>query len=115
MLPDSGVAAADRLIHLRDLARELGLSMRDSDLQRRLWEARRRGAGAIEMIRPGEAVSAPPTLWAWEGVVMRGDSNLLVSLPKIGKTTLLVAAIAAWHYGMPDYLGLSFSGPCPPV
>ena len=113
--PDSGIAAADRLIHMRELSRELGLSLRDGDLQRRLWEARRRSAGAVEMIRPGEAVSAPPTVWAWEGVLMHGDSNLLVSVPKVGKTTVLVAAIAAWHYGMPDYLGLPFMGPCPPV
>jgi len=111
----SKVAPADRVIHLRELARELGLSLRDGDLQRRIWSARRRAAGAIEMITPGNAVDAPEAPWLWEGLLMANDSNLLVAAPKVGKTTLVVAGIAAWHLGFGDYLGQRFHGPCPPV
>lgn len=113
--PTSSVAQADRLIHLRELAREMGLIMRDSELQRRLWEARGRTHGSVEMILPGVTVAIPTTTWAWEGVLMREDSNLMASVPKVGKTTLIVAAVGAWHHGKPDYLGLPFCGPCPDV
>ena len=115
LLPSSEVAPADRVIHLREIAREMGLSLRDGDLAKRIWNARRRAAGAIEMITPGNAVDAPEAVWLWEGMLMAADSNLLVSLPKVGKTTLLLAAIATWHFGSPDYLGQRFHGTCPPV
>jgi hypothetical protein len=115
LLPTSAVPAADRIIHLRELARDLGLILRDTDLQRRIWEARRRASGAVQMIQPGVAVSAPATVWAWENVLMQADTNLLVSVPKAGKTTLIIGAIAAWHYGQTQYLGQAFNGPCPAV
>jgi len=115
LLPSSDVSPADRVIYLREASRELGLTLRDADLQRRIWDARRRAAGAVEMIAPGAPVEAPEALWLWDGLLLAADTNLLVSAPKTGKTTLVVAAIAAWHYGMESYLGRAFHGPCPPV
>jgi hypothetical protein len=116
LIKDTGtVAPGDRLIHLRQLARDLGLCLRDGDLQRRVWDARRRAAGVVTMIEPGAEVDAPESRWLWEGLLMAGDSNLLVASPKAGKTTLIVAAVAAWHRGEPDYLGQPFHGQCPPV
>ncbi|MCS5700887.1 AAA family ATPase [Cyanobium sp. FGCU-52] len=109
------VPVADRLIHIRHYAGELGLSLRDSDLQRKLWEARRRNAGAIEMLKPGMAASVKPETWAWKGLILAGDSTLLASDPKVGKTTLLVDGIARWYRGDAEHLGLAFYGPCPPV
>lgn len=106
---------SDRLIHLRQEASDLGLSLRDHDLQRKLWEARRRRSGAIEMLGPGMSATVEPETWAWEGVILAGDSNLLASDPKVGKTTLLIDAIARWHRGDSEHLGLAFCGPCPPV
>lgn len=111
----SAIPVADRLIHLRHHAGELGLSIRDNDLQRKLWEARRRSAGAIEMLAPGMAANVKPETWAWKGLILAGDSTLLASDPKVGKTTLLVDGIARWHRGDAEHLGLAFYGPCPPV
>lgn len=111
----SAIPVADRLIHLRHRAGELGLSIRDNDLQRKLWEARRRSAGAIEMLTPGMAASVKPETWAWKGLILAGDSTLLASDPKVGKTTLLVDGIARWYRGDAEHLGLAFYGPCPPV
>ena len=111
----SSVRVADRLIHLRQSATDLGLNLRDSDLQRKLWEARRRRGGAIEMLGPGMAAAVEPETWAWEGLILAGDSTLLVSDPKVGKTTLLIDAIARWHRGESEHLGLAFRGPCPAV
>lgn len=114
-LLESAIAVADRLLHLRQHAGELGLSIRDNDLQRKLWEARRRRAGSIEMLAPGMAANVKPETWAWKGLILAGDSTLLASDPKVGKTTLLVDGIARWHRGDAEHLGLAFYGPCPPV
>lgn len=111
----STVPRADRLIHLRQRARDLGLPLRDNDIQRVIWDARRRANGAVEVVRPGDVLDLSPTRWAIEGVLMAGTTNLIVALPKIGKTNLLIAAIAAWHRGDQTFLGQRFHGPCPPI
>ena len=47
---------------------------------------------------------------------MQSDSNLLVSLPKVGKTTLIIDAISKWHIGVSgELIGQKFIGACPPV
>ena len=107
--------AADRLIYLRQRAAELGLNLRDTDLQRKLWEARRRRAGAVEMFTAEMVATDEEDTWAWEGILMAGDSNLIAALPKVGKTSLMVDAIARWHHGASEHLGCNFHGPCPPV
>jgi hypothetical protein len=106
---------SDRIIHLRQKARDLDLSLRDTDLLRKLWEARRRRAGAIEMLGPGMAARVTPEKWAWKGIILAGDTNLLASKPKVGKTTLIINAIARWFFGDSEHLGLPFYGPCPSV
>ena len=113
--PDSEIPQQDRLIHLRAKAQELGLSLRDSDLQRKLWEARRRKAGAVLVLKPGMTISAPDAVWAWQDLLMARDTQLVLAKPKVGKTTLVIAAIAAWHCGAASYLGKAFIGACPPV
>jgi len=111
----SSVPRSDRLIHLRQRAKEIGLPLRDTDLQRLLWDARRRANGAVEIVRPGDRLDLTPTRWGIEGLLMAGTSNLIVALPKLGKTNLVVAAIAAWHRRDQHFIGQRFHGPCPPV
>jgi len=116
LLNDSStVPVGDRLIHLRHKADALGLNLKDPDLQRRLWSARRRRAGAVEMFAPGMVGNAEADAWAWEGILMAGDSNLIAALPKVGKTSLVLDAIARWSRKEPEHLGRRFYGPCPPV
>ena len=45
---------------------------------------------------------------------MREAVNLFIASPKVGKTSLVIAAIAAWHRGE-TFLGKQFYGECPPV
>lgn len=111
----SSVPVADRLIHLRQQAAELNLNLRDTDLQRKLWEARRRRSGAVEMFTPEMETVIEADTWAWDGILMAGDTNLIAALPKVGKSTLLIDAIARWHRGDSEHLGRAFYGQCPPV
>lgn len=114
-LISSDTPVADRLIHLRHKADDLGLNVRDTDLQRRLWSARRRHSGAVTMFTPDMEDNGQEEAWAWEGILMAGDSNLLAAQAKVGKTTILIDAIARWYRGEQDHLGRSFVGPCPRV
>jgi len=112
---DSHVAAADRLIHLRAWCKESGLFLRDNELTAKLHEARARAAGSVPMLDRSMEIEAPAENWAWEGILLRADSNLLVALPKVGKTCLVVAMLAAWYSGRGEFLGQRLIGPCPGV
>lgn len=106
---------ADRIPLLRAQTELLGLTLRDQELQRLVWDARRAADGSDQLLTPGESVNLAPTSWLWEGIIMPAAVNLLVGLPKIGKTSLILAMIAAWHRGEPTFLGRPLIGPCPPV
>jgi hypothetical protein len=110
----NGTPAAHRLIHLREAADATDKTIRDAELKRLLMEARRAELGTFEAItdRP---LSLAPTPWLWEGLVMPEAFNLLLALPKVGKTSLVLEAIGAWAHGAPGFLGQRFHGPCPPV
>ena len=56
-----------------------------------IHEARALLAGAVEMLTPEQEITAPEETWLWQGVLLKADSNMLISLPKVGKTTLLIA------------------------
>ena len=62
----------------------------------------------------GDPLDVSGVRWLWEGMVMPG-LNLWFSLPKIGKSSLIVHALSAWADGATEFLGRSFAGPCPPI
>jgi hypothetical protein len=106
---------SDRLPLLRAHAEYLGMLLRDQELQRYIWDARRSAAGGIEPLGPGDVIDLSPTPWHWEEVLMADCLNLLTGLPKTGKTSLLLALIGAWQRGKLTFLGHRLMGICPPV
>ena len=114
-LENSIIKPQDRMIHLRDHIKKSGLRIRDDEIRKKIWEGRKRKAGSVEMLTPDMAIDAPDEVWSWENIIMQSDSNLLVSLPKVGKTTLFIDLISKWHLGFDEYLGQKFHGKCPPV
>ncbi len=109
------VEFAQRLPILRHHAMDLGLTVRDPELLGLLTAARRQRLGTTGLLRPGDRIDMTPEPWAWQGLILRGCLNLLVALPKVGKSSLLLALISAWHYGAETFLGQPLYGPCPPV
>jgi hypothetical protein len=109
-----GVSPLDRMPILREKAAELGLSVRDADLSKLIWEARRKNAPKSEALKPGDVLDFTPIPWCWDGLLMRQAANLVVALPKAGKTSIVLEAIASWYRGE-SFLGRPFHGPCPPV
>ena len=61
----------------------------DNEIRRLIHEARAELSGSVEMLTQGIDIDAPDETWLWEGVLMHADSNMIVSVPKVGKTTLL--------------------------
>lgn len=114
LVEDEATPLLDRLPVMRDEASKLDLPTRDSDLQKVLWEARRSLAAPAEAITTGSLLDFTPVPWCWEGLLMSEATNLVIAAPKVGKTSLLIEAIAAWHKGE-DFLGKRFHGECPPV
>ncbi len=105
----------DRIPLLRARAQELELTLRDGELNRILWDARRQANGTAEPITQADEIDLSPTPWCWDGLIIGGTLNLLVSLPKVGKTSFLLAWIAAWHRGQMAFLDRALIGSCPPV
>jgi hypothetical protein len=108
---------SSRLPIMRARAQELSLHIRDTELQGLLTSARRRRihGNSEHLLGPGDVLDLTPEPWAWEGLILRGCLNLLVALPKQGKTALVLAMVAAWHRNNPALLGCNLLGPCPPV
>jgi hypothetical protein len=114
-LQSDRVDFAERLPTLRHRAGVIGLTIRDPELQGLLAAARRRRLGVDGLLGPGAVLDMSPEPWAWHGLLLRGCLNLLVALPKQGKTSLLVSLIGAWHHGAQAFLNQQLIGPCPPV
>ena len=106
---------AERMIQARQAVGELGLRLRDNEIQRELWRLRMASSGRSEPIRPGQRLDLSPTPWRWEGLLLDRCSHLLVAAPKVGKSSLGLALVAAWHRGNPTFLDRKLIGPCPPV
>lgn len=114
LMGDPSIPSLDRLPVLREGASELDLPLRDGELTKLLWQARRNLSAPAEALGAGDLLDFTPTPWLWEGLLMREAVNLVVALPKVGKTSLLLEAISSWHRGE-AFLGRKFHGGCPPV
>lgn len=113
-LLQDGTTPLDRLPVLRERSSELDLPLRDGELSKLVWEARRALTAPAEALSTGDLLDFTPIPWCWEGLLMREAVNLFIAAPKVGKTSLVIAAIAAWNKGE-TFLGKQFYGECPPV
>ena len=114
-LADSVIKPQDRYIYIREFCKKNNLKLTESEIRNKIWQGRKRAQGAVEGYDPHTPLTVPKEVWAWDGIWMSCDQNLLVSLPKCGKTTLVVDAIAHWHRGESEFLGQKFIGKCPQV
>ena len=109
-----------RLPRIRSLANDLGISMRDQELVNMLNCAGKQRSTS-KFLRPGNPLTITPQRWLCDGLLLKGCLNLLVALPKQGKTSLLISLIAAWRRGSTfscfpqTFLDRELVGPCPKV
>ena len=112
---DCKIKPLDRLLYVRDICSKEGLKITDKEIRQKIWNVRRLIEGAIESFKPNQLIDVPKEIWAWEGIIMSADANLLISIPKCGKTTLIIDLIATWSRGEKEFLGQKLMGKCPPV
>ena len=115
IIRDKTIPTTQRLIHLRAYAGQHPHGLKDADLKRILWDARRSLCPSAAPIEQGQKLSRAEAPWLWEGVVIQGTTNLIVALPKVGKSRLVCQLIGALARSDPHFLGQRLSAPCPPV
>ena len=54
-----------------------------------LLKGRKRASGAVDVYTPESIIHAPKAKWIWEGLIIQSATNIISSLPKCGKTTLI--------------------------
>ena len=87
---DCKIKPLDRLLYVRDICSKEGLKITDKEIRQKIWNVRRLIEGAVESFKPNQLIDVPKEIWAWEGIIMSSDANLLISIPKCGKTTLIL-------------------------
>ena len=112
---DREIPPVERLIHMREAATSLLLTLRDSELQRFIWEARRKLAGVSDGYDPDDLIETPDLQWLHDGALLAGDSNLIVGLPKANKTTYVLGALGASYRGASSFLGRAVTNDLPPL
>ena len=115
ILDDKDIPTEQRLVHLRAVAREVEISVRDTELQRFIWDARRKRAGSVDGYDPDDVIDTPDTQWLVDGVLLAGDANLVVGLPKANKTTFVLGALGAIYRGERTFLGRELATELPPI
>jgi hypothetical protein len=106
---------AERMIQARQAMSSLGLKLRDQEILRELWRLRMATSGRQEPVLPGQRLDLSPTPWRWEGLLLDRCAHLFVAAPKIGKSSMGLALVSAWHRGEPTFLDRKLIGSCPPV
>lgn len=112
---DKEIPPIERLIHMREAATNLMVSLRDAELQRFIWDVRRKLAGVSDGYGPDEIIETPDLQWLHDGALLAGDSNLIVGLPKANKTTYVLGALGAAYRGESSFLGRSVTNDLPPI
>jgi len=102
---------------MRIAAQDLDLpSLGPTQVRTLLWEARNGDAGPVQPLSPDQPLSLAPTFWLLAGIIMAGVLNLIVALPKVGKTAWVLGFLGAWIHGQQSFLGCDLPAtPCPPV
>jgi len=110
------MSTRDKKQLLRVYARdEFGSSFSNQYIDQIFLDACRYEVGVYEPILPGTQLNFTDAPWCLKGIFMKGVLNLFIGMPKTGKTSLLLAFIAAWASGETYFLGLRVDGVCPPV
>ena len=105
IVQDDSIESKDRMVHLKDAARELETEFTNQELKQYICDARRELAGAAKPVPRGGKLKLSKARWLWTGVVMAGTTTLVVSLPKVGKSRLMTMMLGRIWRGDHSFLG----------
>lgn len=95
---------------IRNQALTKKLSLRDKDVFLILNKARNNVKKAEEGEVPDVEFDIKEEKWLWNNLIAEGTLNLVVSMPKVGKSSLISAFLGALTRGSTDFLGQELLG-----
>ena len=116
ILEDKEIPSFQRLTHLKRFADQMGkgtMRIPQDQLRQVLWDERRKLNGSSEPYSGGDFLKYNPRPFMWEGIVMQGTTNLVVSLPKVGKSRLFTQMYGRMVKGDVSFLGQHLQSFCP--
>ncbi|QNJ15921.1 hypothetical protein SynA1840_00366 [Synechococcus sp. A18-40] len=102
---DDSIGSRDRMVHMKDAARDYETEFSNQELKQYLWDARRELAGAATPVSRGGKLKLNKGRWLCMSVVMAATTTLVVALPKVGKSRLMTMMLGRIHRGDHSFLG----------
>ena len=102
------IPVTQRLTYLKKFLAKLGragLTFSDNDLRQILGEQRAVLNGSNKPWKGGDVLRYNPAPFMWHGVIMKHTTNLIVSLPKVGKSRLFTQMYGQLVQGEESFLG----------
>ena len=102
------IPIAQRLTYLKRFLPKMGKAGRsysDQQLRQILGEQRSVLNGSSEAWKGGDIIKFNPAPFMWHGVIMKNTTNLIVSLPKVGKSRLMTQMYGQLLKGNQSFLG----------
>ena len=100
---------------LRAMAQDMKLPVSNTTIWKILSTARREINGTSEGDDPEVDLKISPNKWLWEGLIQEGTLNLIVSLPKVGKSSLIAGFLGAMTRGESEYCGKNINSKSRPI
>lgn len=94
---------------LKSFARTLKTKFDGSYLETILKEALLFASGSKDPLTPSDVLTLREVPWLWETIFLEGALNLVVAQPKLGKTSLVLAFLAALLRGDSELLGCALT------
>jgi len=81
----------------------------EGDLKRYLRQAKLNRDGRKDFIAAEDHLKIRKNEWLWDGIIMRHATNLIFAHPKVGKTRLMLAMLAAHLKGRGEFAGIGLN------
>ncbi len=114
-LSTARVEHSEALAQLRGYNNVIDGPCRDGELVAFLRSSRRGRVTIADLVKPGDKLSLKTQPFYLNGVITPRDTNLVVGREKKGKSSFVIAWIAAWHFGQTSFCDFDLLGDCPPV
>ena len=114
-LIEQNVEVLKRPTIIRNQALDKKLSLRDRDIYHILSKARNNLRKSEEGESPDVEFDIKEEKWLWNNLIAEGTLNLVVSMPKVGKSSLISAFLGALTAGKTEFLGQELLGGVRPI
>ena len=105
LVEDKLIRTDKALIYLRQDPDVEALRLKDSEIESLITQAKALRDGRVSQVQRGSKLNMKPVPWFWEGILMKGGTNLIYGDPKTGKTRLMLGLLGAYVNQAGSFLG----------